>query len=114
MNGDTLEVSKNQNGLSINFDHPLQTNNDKFWNSERARIISAIEKYFLSEKEALSKNGFKLNQVRIQKQGKWHVVSGSVDSHRTKVRYLSLVPKGKDGMQWIVDRLMVHRQTISH
>lgn len=44
--------------------------------------------------------------VEVERQGRWYVLRGRVDSHRTRSQLFSMVPK-KDGARWIVDHLRV-------
>ena len=107
MTKESLEVGKEPNHFQINMSWPMKNSPGNFWTGDLKRIRSLIKSFFPSENETFPNAAFNLNQVRIEKQGKWHVVSGTVDSHRTKVRYLSSVPTGNDGVRWIVDRLKI-------
>lgn len=44
---------------------------------------------------------------KANKQGRWFVLEGRLDSFATKVELRRMVPRGKDRKQWIVDRLHV-------
>ncbi|MFO8071068.1 MAG: hypothetical protein R6V85_04260 [Polyangia bacterium] len=59
---------------------------------------------FLERSEQLLR--YREGQVEVERQGKWFVLEGTVDSHRTRSQLFSLVPR-KDGAQWIVDRIRV-------
>jgi len=108
MEKESLKVFDEPNPFPIHMIRPIPHRSDNFWTNERKRIRRVIEKYFVSEKKSDKTGGLNLNRVHIEKKGKWHVVSGTVDSHRTKIRYLSLVPRGSDGVQWIVDKIEVN------
>ncbi|MFO8073214.1 MAG: hypothetical protein R6V85_15185 [Polyangia bacterium] len=46
-------------------------------------------------------------QVEVEKRGKWFVLRGHVDSHRTRSELFKMVPERSDGGRYIVDRLRV-------
>jgi hypothetical protein len=46
-------------------------------------------------------------RLEVEKQGRWFILRGQVDSQPVKSRLIGMVPK-VEGAQWIVDRLHVH------
>lgn len=44
--------------------------------------------------------------VRVEKDGHWFVLRGTVDSHRTRTALICMVPE-IDGASWVVDHLRV-------
>ena len=64
------------------------------------RLIERADRY-LSEKDLAQRCS-----LMVERQGRWFMIAGRVDSHRTKTAIFGLVPE-QDGAQWIVDRLHV-------
>jgi hypothetical protein len=71
-------------------------------------------KQLLSRSEELFKRQgvHKQCSVDVERLGRWFVLRGRVDSHRTRSQLFSMVPK-KDGARWIVDHLRVGIDTRS-
>lgn len=62
---------------------------------------------FIDRTNRLRDNRPASGQVEVEKRGKWFVLRGHVDSHRTRSELFKMVPERSDGGRYIVDRLRV-------
>ena len=75
---------------------------------KRDEAIDPLERVYL-EKYAKMIDALGLHDtcvVKVEKDGHWFVLRGTVDSHRTRTALISMVPE-IDGACWVVDHLRV-------
>ena len=65
-----------------------------------------LEAFVAAGGRLLSDAGNPDGAVEVELKGKWYVLRGSVDCHRTRSQLFRLVPR-VDGAQWIVDHIRV-------
>jgi hypothetical protein len=66
-----------------------------------------VRKLLRRSREILERRGVHQScSVDIERRGRWYVLRGRVDSHRTRSQLFGMIPEA-DGAQWIVDHLRV-------